>query len=61
MYTIQSYLNGRYISSLFSDSHEDTFAGRSLEDAYTWQDIEAARKIVTETGSCMLVKLPSIS
>lgn len=56
-YTVQSYKNGNYISSLFSNGHEDTFQAKRIEDAYVWNNIEAARKIAIETGCCTLVKL----
>jgi hypothetical protein len=36
MYTLKSKIKGKYISSLFSDNHLDTFSAADITAAYWW-------------------------
>lgn len=36
MYTLKSKINDKYISSLFSDNHSDTFDTADIIKAYWW-------------------------
>lgn len=57
VYTLQSIRTGKYISSLFSDSHNETFDSRSLEGCYTWNSLEAITKIKNQIDLCIIVKI----
>lgn len=57
MYTLQSIKNGKFLSSLFSDTHDKTFDSRSLDDCYTWNSLEKITQLRDELGFCMIVKI----
>lgn len=44
-YTLQSTINGNYISNLFNDSHDETFKAKDIKDAYRWNNREIVEKI----------------
>jgi len=56
-YTLQSMITGRYISSLFSDLHNETFQGRSLNDCYVWNSLEAVTRVKQEIDFSLIVKI----
>ena len=45
-FTLQSTINGKYISDLFSDSHEETFQATKIERAYRWKNLSILEKIM---------------
>lgn len=57
VYTLQSIRTGKYISSLFSDGHNETFQGWSFDDCYTWNSLEVVTKIKEEINSCLIIKI----
>lgn len=57
MYTLKSIKNGKFLSSLFSDKHNETFNSRSLDDCYTWNSLEKITQLRDELGFCMIVKI----
>lgn len=57
VYTLQSIKTGKYISSLFSDSHNETFKGRSTDDAYTWNTLEAVTKVKEKINYSLIIKV----
>lgn len=56
-YTLQSIRTGKYISSLFSDKHNDTFNSRSFDGCYTWNSLEAIKKIKDQINFSLIVKI----
>lgn len=57
MYTLQSIYTGKYISSLFSDEHKQTFQANTINDAYTWENRDTALKIAIEIGRCRIINV----
>lgn len=59
-YTLQSTINGNYISNLFNDSHDKTFEAKDIKDAYRWDNREIVEKIRTsepQIHSCKVVEI----
>lgn len=56
-YTLQSMITGRYISSLFSDLHNETFNSRSTDKCYIWNSLEEVTKIKNQIDLCIIVKI----
>lgn len=59
-YTLQSTINGKYISSLFSDSHKETFKATNINDAYKWYNrstVEAIQKTGPRIHDCKIVEI----
>ena len=57
MYTIQSTRNNKFIGSLFSDGHYDTFNERDMFAAYAWNNISDCRAVADDIGECKVVEL----
>jgi len=57
MYTLKSIKTGKFISSLFSDGHNETFNGRSLDDCYTWNSLEKITQLKNQFDLCIIVKI----
>lgn len=56
-YTLQSMITGKYISSLFSDSHNETFNTRSINECYTWNSLQIVKDIKNQIDLCIIVKI----
>jgi hypothetical protein len=59
-YTLQSTINGKYISSLFSDSHKETFKAKDIADAYKWYNrstVEDIQKAEPRIQDCKIVEV----
>lgn len=57
MYTLVSIKTGKYITSLFSDGHNETFQGRLLNDCYVWNSLEVITRVKQEIDLCLIVKI----
>lgn len=59
MYTLKSRINGKYISSLFSDSHADTFDTTDLLEAYWWTSKADLTRLVKDNNitDCEIVNV----
>jgi hypothetical protein len=54
-YTLKSNINGKYVSSLFSDTHKGRFQAVGHDDAYVWANMDNAHKMKDEIGNCSVV------
>lgn len=50
-YTIKCNRNGKLISSLFSDSLEETFQATSQNDAVVWSSLDDCMKVCDEINT----------
>lgn len=57
MYTIQSTRNNKFIGSLFSDGHYDTFTEREALTAYAWNSLLDCQAVANDIGQCRVVKI----
>lgn len=51
LYTIKCNRNGKFISSLFSDSLEDTFSANTASAAYVWNNLEFVMELCDEINT----------
>lgn len=59
-YTLQSTINNKYISDLFSDSHNETFQAKTIADAFRWKDklvVEQIRLAEPQIHNCKVVEI----
>lgn len=57
MYTLISMKTGKYIGSLFSDRHNDTFNTRFISEAYTWNSLESVTLEQRRHDNCLIHKV----
>lgn len=62
-YTLQSTINGKYITNLFSDSHDKTFEATDIYEALSWKELRHCRNNkenrVCPIHNCTIVEVPN--
>lgn len=56
-YTLQSTLNGKYISELFTDNHFEMFRANNKQVAYEWSNLQAIHIMRDKIKCCIVVRI----